>query len=122
VTAARLLAELTPLRRTTTVSPNAHSGEVEAVIYEHAAVREATVFGIADRQWGGLVMECVVLRPGSALDADELIAYYRRSLAKYKVPRRVDFLEPELPKFGSGKIRKRTLRERYWVELRRSVN
>ena len=43
---------------------NVYSGEVEAVIYEHPAVREAAVFGIPDPQWGELVMACVVLKPG----------------------------------------------------------
>jgi len=43
---------------------NVYSGEVEAVIYEHPAVREAAVFGIPDPQWGELVMACIVLKPG----------------------------------------------------------
>jgi acyl-CoA synthetase (AMP-forming)/AMP-acid ligase II len=38
---------------------NVYSGEVEAVLYEHPAVREATVFGIPDPQWGELVMACI---------------------------------------------------------------
>ena len=52
---------------------NVYSGEVEAVLYEHPAVREAAVFGIPDPQWGELVMACVVLKPGEALSADDLI-------------------------------------------------
>ena len=59
---------------------NVYSGEVEAVLYEHPAVREAAVFGIPDPQWGELVMACVVLKPGKALSANDLIAYCRRSL------------------------------------------
>ena len=90
---------------------NVYSGEVEAVIYEHPAVREAAVFGIPDPQWGELVMACVVLKPGQALSADDLIAYCRRSLANYKIPRRIEFSETELPKSGSGKILKRILRD-----------
>ena len=54
---------------------NVYSGEVEAVIYGHPAVREAAVFGIPDPQWGELVMACVVLKPGVTLTADELIAH-----------------------------------------------
>ena len=46
---------------------NVYSGEVEAVLYEHPAVREAAVFGIPDSQWGELVMACVVLKSGEAL-------------------------------------------------------
>jgi acyl-CoA synthetase (AMP-forming)/AMP-acid ligase II len=48
---------------------NVYSGEVEAVIYTHPAVREAAVFGIPDPQWGELVMACVVLKTGATLNA-----------------------------------------------------
>jgi len=59
------------------------------------------------------VATCVMLKPGKALSADELIAHCRLSLANYKVPRRIDFSDSELPKSASGKILKRILRERY---------
>jgi acyl-CoA synthetase (AMP-forming)/AMP-acid ligase II len=101
---------------------NVYSGEVEAVIYAHPAVREAAVFGIPDPQWGELVMACVVLRPGHVLSADDVIAHCRRSLANYKIPRRVEFSQAELPKSGSGKILKRMLRERYWDHQKRVVS
>jgi long-chain acyl-CoA synthetase len=100
---------------------NVYSGEVEAVIYQHPAVLEAAVFGIPDPQWGELVTACVVWKPGQALSADELIAHCRRFLANYKIPRRVEFSETELPKSGSGKILKRALRERFWVDQKRAV-
>jgi long-chain acyl-CoA synthetase len=100
---------------------NVYSGEVEAVIYEHPAILEAAVFGIPDQQWGELVLACVVLKPGKTLSADELIAHCRRSLANYKVPRRVEFSQTELPKSGSGKILKRILRERFWTSQKRVV-
>ena len=100
---------------------NVYSGEVEAVIYTHPAVREVAVFGIPDPKWGELVMADVVLKPGKTLSADELIAYCRRSLAKYKVPRRVEFSDTELPKSGSGKILKKVLRERFWIHQERAV-
>lgn len=101
---------------------NVYSGEVEAVIYSHPAVREAAVFGIPDEKWGELVMACVTLKPGTALSADELIAYCRQSLANYKIPRRVEFSETELPKSGSGKILKKILRERFWSQQERAVS
>jgi len=100
---------------------NVYSGEVEAVIYQHPAVSEAAVFGIPDPQWGELVMAIVVLKPGCTLSADELIAHCGRSLANYKIPRRVEFSEFELPKSGSGKILKRTLRESFWAHQERAV-
>lgn len=101
---------------------NVYSGEVEAVIYQHPSIREAAVFGIPDSQWGEIVTACVVLKPGRTLSADELIAYCKRSLANFKVPRRIEFFETELPKSGSGKILKRILRERFWAHNERAVS
>jgi long-chain acyl-CoA synthetase len=101
---------------------NVYSGEVEAVIYQHPAVREAAVFGIPDPQWGELVMACVVLKPGATVGVDELIAHCRRFLAGYKIPRRLEFSPGELPKSGSGKILKRDLRERFWGHQGRDVS
>jgi long-chain acyl-CoA synthetase len=101
---------------------NVYSGEVEAVIYQHPAVRETAVFGVPDPQWGELVMACVVLKSGTTLGAEELIAHCRRFLAGYKIPRRIEFSPRELPKSGSGKILKRVLRERFWVHEERAVS
>ena len=101
---------------------NVYSGEVEAVIYQHPAVLEAAVFGIPDRKWGELVAACVVLRPGKVLSGDELIDHCRRSLANYKVPRRVELSDTELPKSGTGKILKRVLWERFWDHQERAVS
>jgi len=100
---------------------NVYSGEVEAVIYQHPAVREVAVFGIPDPQWGELVMACVVLKPGIALSANDLTNHCRQFLANYKIPRRVEFSDTELPKGSSGKILKRILRERFWAREERAV-
>jgi len=101
---------------------NVYSGEVEAAIYAHPAVREAAVFGIPDPKWGELVMACVVTQPGLTLKADDLVAHCRQRLATYKVPRKIEFMDCELPKSGSGKILKRTLRDRFWVLEGRAVS
>ena len=101
---------------------NVYSGEVEAVIFAHPAVREAAVFGIPDPKWGELVMACVVLKPGTVLSVDDLVAFCRRSLANYKVPRRIEFSDAELPKSGSGKVMKSILRERFWAHAERAVS
>jgi len=101
---------------------NVYCGEVEAVIDEHPAVREAAVFGIPDRQWGELVAACVVLKPGYLLSISDLTAHCRRSLANYKIPRRVEFSQRDLPKSSSGKILKRILRARFCVQQERAVN
>lgn len=101
---------------------NVYSGEVEAVLYEHPAVREAAVFGIPDSKWGELVMACVVTQPGRTLSTEDLVAHCRDKLASYKIPRRIEFLEADLPKSGSGKVLKRTLRDRFWVLETRAVS
>jgi long-chain acyl-CoA synthetase len=100
---------------------NVYSGEVEAVVYQHPDVLETAVFGVPDPQWGEIVMACVVLKPGRALSTAELIAHCKRALANYKVPRRIEFFETELPKSGSGKILKRILREQFWAHNERAV-
>jgi len=100
---------------------NVYSGEVEAVIYAHPAVLEAAVFGIPDPQWGEIVAACIVRKPGHPLEAEELKAHCRRFLANYKIPRRVEFSDTELPKGGSGKILKKALRERFWADQKRAV-
>ena len=101
---------------------NVYSGEVEAVIYAHPAVREAAVFGIPDPKWGELVMACVVTKSGLTLTADDLVTHCRQRLATYKVPRRIEFMDSELPKSGSGKILKRVLRDHFWVHQARAVS
>ena len=101
---------------------NVYCGEVEAVIYEHPAVLEAAVFGIPDPKWGELVAACVVRKRVRNLSTDDLIAHCRRYLANYKIPRHIEFSETELPKSGSGKILKRPLRERFWVDQKRAVS
>jgi acyl-CoA synthetase (AMP-forming)/AMP-acid ligase II len=101
---------------------NVYSGEVEAVIYQHPAVREVAVFGIPDPQWGEIVMAYVVLKQGESLTVDCLISHCRRTLANYKVPRRVEFSDIELPKSGSGKVLKRVVREQFWAHQERTMS
>jgi len=98
-----------------------YCGEVEAVIDDHPSVREAAVFGIPDPQWGERVMAIVVVRSGMALTEEELIRHCRERLSPYKIPRRVEFSNSELPKSASGKVMKRVLRERFWVGKSRAI-
>jgi acyl-CoA synthetase (AMP-forming)/AMP-acid ligase II len=68
------------------------------------------------------MMACIVLKPGMILSVNDLTSYCRQFLANYKIPRRVEFSDTELPKSGSGKILKRILRERYWAHEERAVS
>jgi fatty-acyl-CoA synthase len=91
---------------------NVYSAEVEDVLFEHPAVAEAAVIGVPDPEWGESVFAVVVLRPGTAATADELITYSRSQLAKYKTPKGVAFVDA-LPRNAAGKVLKRELRERF---------
>jgi long-chain acyl-CoA synthetase len=84
--------------------------EVEDVIYEHPAVREAAVVGIPDEYRGESVAAFVVLRDEVELSSADIIEFTRDRLAPYKYPRQVTIL-PELPKTASGKVLRRALRD-----------
>jgi long-chain acyl-CoA synthetase len=90
---------------------NVFPREVEEVLYEHPAVKEAAVIGVPDAIKGEVVKAFVVLKDGTACTADELIDYSRVHLAPYKVPKQVEFLA-ELPKSLIGKVLRRVLAER----------
>jgi long-chain acyl-CoA synthetase len=85
--------------------------EVEEVLYQHEAVREAAVVGVPDAYRGETVKAFVSLRPGRTATAEELIRFCRKQMAAYKYPRQVEFLD-ELPKTVSGKLLRRELRGR----------
>ena len=96
---------------------NIYPAEVDAVLLDHPAVRDAATIGVPDDDWGEVVLAVVELRDGvDATDAlaDELIALCRERLARFKCPRRVDFVE-HLPREDNGKIYKRRLRDQYRV-------
>lgn len=100
---------------------NISSREVEEVIYWHPAVREASVVGRPDEEWGEVPHAFVSLHAGQRASADELVAFCRERLSGYKCPRSIDILE-ELPKNALGKILKTELRSRFWAGRDRKVN
>ena len=87
--------------------------EVESAIAAHPDVLEASVVGLPDRDLGEVVGAAVVVRAGSALDAEQLGRFLAERIADYKSPRRLRFL-PTLPRNPSGKV----LRD----EVRRLLN
>jgi long-chain acyl-CoA synthetase len=93
---------------------NVYSTEVEEVLYRHAAVLEAAVFGIPDPHWGEAVHAVVV--PRDAVTEDELIHHCRAAIAGYKVPKHVEVRSEPLPKSGAGKVLKRELRRPFWKD------
>ncbi|OGO25292.1 MAG: hypothetical protein A2144_04855 [Chloroflexi bacterium RBG_16_50_9] len=91
---------------------NVFPREVEEVLYRHPAVQEVAVIGIPDPYWVERVHAVVSLKKGACATADELIALCKKSLASYKAPKDVEFMD-SLPKNPSGKIVKRELKEKY---------
>jgi acyl-CoA synthetase (AMP-forming)/AMP-acid ligase II len=86
----------------------------------HPAVKEVAVIGIPDEKWGELVTALVV-SDGGEVTSVELIAHCRQSLAGYKCPKRVEFVD-QLPRTATGKLQKFKLREPYWQGYERQVN
>ncbi|HWG27577.1 MAG TPA: long-chain fatty acid--CoA ligase [Actinospica sp.] len=88
---------------------NVYPREIEEVLYEHPAVLEAAVIGVPHATHGEEVAAAIVLKPGTAAEADELREYVKARVAPYKYPRHVWLVEA-LPKGPTGKILKREIR------------
>ena len=84
--------------------------EVEDVLYRHPGVLEAAVVARPDPMWGETPCAFVALKPDATASAEEIIAFCRNHLARFKVPRTVLF--GPLPKTSTGKIQKFLLRDR----------
>ncbi len=87
---------------------NVYPREIEEVLYEHPAVAEVAVIGVAHPELGEEVSAAVVLKRGCGASADELRAFIKASVAAYKYPRHIWFVD-RLPKGPTGKILKREI-------------
>jgi long-chain acyl-CoA synthetase len=87
--------------------------EVEAALYEHPAVAEAAAFGLADEKFGEVPGAVVVLREGEALSSDDLCAFLYQHIAAFKVPQRIWVSDAPLPRLGTEKIDKVSLKATY---------
>ncbi len=90
---------------------NISSVEVEKALTAHPAVLEAAVIGVPDERWGEVPKAYVVLRAGRSADPDDLRRFVRDRLAHFKAPRSVEIVG-DLPRSGTGKVRKDQLRHR----------
>ena len=99
---------------------NVYPAEVENAIDGHPDVSEVAVIGVPDDRWGEAVKAIVVPKPGAARDAESIIAWARRRVGGFKVPKSVDFVEA-LPRNATGKVLRRALREPYWAGRDRRV-
>ena len=89
---------------------NIYPREVEEVLYEHPKVREAAVIGVPDTKYGESVKAFISVKEGEELTEEEIIQFCKENLAKYKIPRSVEFRD-EMPKSLVGKVLKRVLVE-----------
>lgn len=87
---------------------NVYPAEIESTLLAHPAVADAGVVGEPDREWGQTPVAYVVLQPGAGAAPDELIAYCRTRLARYKVPARL-YLCGALPRNAAGKLQRHKL-------------
>ena len=96
---------------------NIYCAEVEAAIYEHPAVYEASVYGVPHERLGEEVAATVMTKPGAAVDVDELRSFLGERIAHFKVPAHVEVVSGQLPRNASGKILKKDLREAHAAAL-----
>ena len=90
---------------------NVYPREVEDVLFEHPAVKQAAVIGIPDAYRGESVKAFVVLKDGATATDAEIVAFCKEKLAPFKVPKKVEFVK-ELPMTLVGKVLRRALREK----------
>jgi fatty-acyl-CoA synthase len=91
---------------------NIASPEVERVLYEIPGILEAAVVGIPHPKWQQVPKAYVVIKPGEYVDKEQIIAYCGTKLAKFKIPKEVEFIDA-LPRNPSGKVLKRELRKKH---------
>ena len=100
---------------------NISSIEIEKALVAHPCVYECAVIAVPDEVWGEAPKAFVVLKENCAVTEEELTAFLKTNLAKFKVPRSFEFVSA-LPKGGTGKIMKKLLREKYWAGRAKQVH
>ena len=99
---------------------NVYPAEVENAIDGHPDVAEVAVIGVPDERWGEAVKAIIVPKQGTPADEASIIAWARKRIGGFKVPKSVDFVQA-LPRNATGKVLRRMLREQYWVGMGRRV-
>ncbi|MEJ2108647.1 MAG: AMP-binding protein [Acidobacteriota bacterium] len=89
---------------------NVYPKEVEDLLHQHTAVNECGVVGFPHAEYGEAVTAFVSLKPGMTAEESDLIAFCKKRIANYKVPKTIRFVE-DLPKSPQGKILRRALRK-----------
>lgn len=93
-----------------TAGYNVYPREIDEVLHEHPAVKEAVSVGITHPTRGEIIKAYIVLKEGETLTKTDVIAFCREKLANYKIPKQVEFRD-DLPKSIVGKVLRRVIRE-----------
>ena len=103
---------------------NIYPAEIESVLLTHPKVGDAAVFGIPHEDWGEEVKAVIEparrRRARAPALADEILAFCADKLARYKMPKSIDFVA-EMPRDPNGKLYKRKLRDPYWEGRERAI-
>ena len=99
---------------------NISTVEVENCIYQHPDVLEVAVVAVPDDKWGEVPKAFVVPKAGTAPTAEDIMNFCRERIARFKVPKAVEF--GDLPKTSTGKIMKYVLRNKEWAGREKKVN
>lgn len=99
---------------------NIYPREVEDVLFEHPAVRQAAVIGVPHEKWGEEVKALVVLHPGATTGERELLDFVKTKKGSVMTPKSVDFVDA-IPLTNLGKMDKKAMRARYWHGRARNV-
>ncbi|MCA9643662.1 MAG: acyl-CoA synthetase [Myxococcales bacterium] len=102
---------------------NIYPAEIEAVFVTHPKVQDVAIFGIPNEDWGEEVMAVIQPTPGNSAGAElesELREFAQDRVAKYKMPRRIEFIA-EMPRDPNGKLYKRKLRDPHWEGHDRAI-
>ncbi|MBL6751103.1 MAG: long-chain fatty acid--CoA ligase, partial [Nevskia sp.] len=91
---------------------NVYPAEVESVLYQIPQLAEAAVIGVPDERWGEVGKAIIAVKPGQQLSAEQILDHCRENLARYKLPRFVEFVDA-LPRNATGKVHKPTLRQKF---------
>jgi len=99
---------------------NVYAVEVEAAICSLEDVKMAAVVGIPHDEWGESVHAEVVIRDGASLSKEAIMQYVKEKLGSYKAPKSIEFVK-ELPLTPVGKLLRKEVREKYWLDHDRRI-
>ncbi|MDT3694828.1 MAG: AMP-binding protein [Ignavibacterium sp.] len=100
---------------------NVYPAEVEAFLYTNSKIKETAVIGVDDEKWGEVGKAYIVIKENEKLNENDIIEFCLGNLAKYKIPKYIEFLS-ELPKSEAGKIDKKVLLQMHKNQLTNKSN